>query len=85
MNQPVTWAPSRFFVVLREANSGRFATSVEDHRLQRAAAHGHKWWEVDPTYLTILFLRKVGIAKELVRPKAWVEADGIRKALQTAL
>lgn len=50
------------------------------HADQRAAAHGHKWWEVDPTYLTILFLRKVGIAKELVRPKAWVEADGIRKA-----
>ena len=50
------------------------------HADQRAASHGHKWWEVDPTYLTILALRKLGIAKELVRPTAWVESDGIRKA-----
>ncbi|MBX3381231.1 MAG: fatty acid desaturase [Phycisphaeraceae bacterium] len=41
------------------------------HADQRSAAHGHKWWEIDPTYLTILFLRKTGIAKDLVQPRSW--------------
>ena len=36
------------------------------HADQRAAAHGHKWWELDVAYLTILGLQKCGLAWDLV-------------------
>lgn len=41
------------------------------HADQRAAAHGHKWWEFDVTWITIRCLEMVGLAKGVVRPKAW--------------
>jgi stearoyl-CoA desaturase (delta-9 desaturase) len=36
------------------------------HAQPRAAAHGHKWWEFDVTYLTIRFLYLVGLAHDIV-------------------
>ncbi|MBN80941.1 MAG: acyl-CoA desaturase [Planctomycetaceae bacterium] len=30
-----------------------------------SAAHGHRWWEFDPTYWTICFLSWIGLAKEV--------------------
>ena len=30
------------------------------------AAHGHKWWELDPTYWAILALEKLGLAWDVV-------------------
>ncbi len=36
------------------------------HADQRAAAHGHKWWELDVTYVTLLGLRFCGLAWALV-------------------
>lgn len=39
------------------------------HAIPRSARHGMAWWEVDVTWLTIAFLEKVGLAKEVVRPK----------------
>ena len=41
------------------------------HAEPRAAAHGHKWWELDVTFLTILALESVGLAKNVVRPSVW--------------
>ncbi len=38
------------------------------HAHQRAAAHGRRWWEIDPTYLTIVAMSWVGLAKDIVRP-----------------
>jgi stearoyl-CoA desaturase (delta-9 desaturase) len=38
------------------------------HAQPRAAAHGHRWWEFDLTYLTIRLLEAVGLAKDVVRP-----------------
>ncbi|WP_435006837.1 acyl-CoA desaturase [Tundrisphaera lichenicola] len=38
------------------------------HANQRSAAHGHRWWELDLTFLTILLLRKVGLATDVVTP-----------------
>lgn len=38
------------------------------HADQRAAAHGHTWWELDVTYLTILVLEAVGLATDVKRP-----------------
>jgi stearoyl-CoA desaturase (delta-9 desaturase) len=36
------------------------------HAQPRAAAHGHKWWEFDVTYLTIQALKSVGLASKVV-------------------
>lgn len=38
------------------------------HADQRSAAHGHRWWEFDVTYLTIRLLEKFGLATDVVRP-----------------
>ena len=38
------------------------------HADQRSARHGHRWWEFDLTYLTILLLEKLGLARRVIRP-----------------
>ena len=38
------------------------------HADQRSAAHGHRWWEFDVTYLTIWLLGKMGLVTDVVRP-----------------
>jgi len=43
------------------------------HADQRSAVHGHKWWEFDPTYQFICLLEFVGLAKNVIRPRAWRE------------
>ena len=45
------------------------------HADQRAAAHGHKWWEFDVTWLTVLALEKIGLVKDVVRPRVWQQAE----------
>ena len=39
------------------------------HADQRSAAHGHRWYEIDVTYLTILALKSVGLAWNIVQPR----------------
>jgi stearoyl-CoA desaturase (delta-9 desaturase) len=34
----------------------------------RSAAHGHRWWEFDVTFLTIRLLERLGLARHVVRP-----------------
>ncbi len=41
------------------------------HHDQRAASHGHHWWELDVTWLTIRVLEKIGLVKNVVRPRVW--------------
>jgi stearoyl-CoA desaturase (delta-9 desaturase) len=41
------------------------------HAEPRSAAHGHQWWEVDLTYWAIRILEVLGLAKNVVRPRAW--------------
>lgn len=38
------------------------------HAHQRSAAHGLRWFEFDPTYMTIKILRRVGLAWDVVKP-----------------
>ncbi len=38
------------------------------HADQRCAAHGRRWWEIDPTYSAILLLERLGLAWDVVRP-----------------
>ncbi len=39
------------------------------HAFQRSAAHGLRWYELDPTYWTIRVLGWFGLAKDIVLPK----------------
>jgi len=39
------------------------------HAQQRAAAHGHRWWECDLTFLTIRLLEAIGLVKDVIRPR----------------
>jgi fatty-acid desaturase len=41
------------------------------HADPMAAAHGHRWWEVDVTWRTVQLLECVGLASKVVRPRAW--------------
>ena len=43
------------------------------HADQRSAAHGHRWWELDVTYLTIAALRAVGLATNVLPPSPKLE------------
>jgi fatty-acid desaturase len=40
------------------------------HADPRAAAHGHRWWEIDVTFATICLWEKVGLAWDVLRPSA---------------
>lgn len=48
------------------------------HADQRAAAHGHRWWEFDLTYQVIRAMELVGLAKNVVRPRVWRDAGSER-------
>lgn len=39
------------------------------HADQRSARHGHRWWEIDTTYLTIRLFEKLGLASHIVEPR----------------
>ena len=43
------------------------------HAEPRSAAHGHRWWEYDMSWLVIRIWEKMGLAKDVVRPKAMQE------------
>lgn len=40
------------------------------HADQRSARHGHRWWEIDTTYLTICVLEKFGLAWNVATPRS---------------
>lgn len=40
------------------------------HADQRAAAHGHQWWEIDTTYMIIRALALLGLATKVVKASA---------------
>jgi fatty-acid desaturase len=44
------------------------------HADQRAASHGHRWWEFDLTWQTVRILERVGLVKDVVRPRCWSKA-----------
>jgi fatty-acid desaturase len=39
------------------------------HAQQRSAAHGMRWFEIDPTYWTICLMGRLGLATRIVRPE----------------
>lgn len=44
------------------------------HAEPRAAAHGHRWWEFDPTFAVIRALEAIGLVQNVVRPECWRRA-----------
>ncbi|CCE06263.1 Delta 9 acyl-lipid fatty acid desaturase [Bradyrhizobium sp. STM 3843] len=42
------------------------------HADPRSARHGHKWWELDTTWLTIRLFEKLGLATDVVGPSPLV-------------
>jgi stearoyl-CoA desaturase (delta-9 desaturase) len=40
------------------------------HADPRAVRHGHRWWELDPIFWVIRGLEAVGLARDVVRPRA---------------
>lgn len=44
------------------------------HADPAAAAHGHQWWEFDVTWMTVRLLERLGLAKDVVRPRTWKQA-----------
>jgi stearoyl-CoA desaturase (delta-9 desaturase) len=38
------------------------------HAHPRSARHGHRWWELDVTWLTIRMMMFLGLAKKVIVP-----------------
>lgn len=51
------------------------------HADPRSARHGHRWWELDVTYLTLRLLARLGIVWDLVEPQ---HLKLERRAIETA-
>ena len=48
------------------------------HADPRSARHGHTWWELDVTWLTIRLLGAVGLARRIATPRPDLRAVGSR-------
>jgi stearoyl-CoA desaturase (delta-9 desaturase) len=46
------------------------------HAEPRCAAHGHRWWELDVSYLTIRVLERAGLAWDVVKRRRAPEKPG---------
>ena len=38
------------------------------HADPRSARHGHRWWEIDVTWISLTVFEKLGLVKDLVHP-----------------
>ncbi len=54
-----------WFVALIAAGEG---WHNNHHADPRSASHGHRWWEIDATFMIVQLLEKVGLATSVVRP-----------------
>ena len=53
------------------------------HADPRSARHGHRWWEIDNTWLTIRFLEWIGLATDVVAPNAHLKGRPAGRRLIT--
>lgn len=53
------------------------------HADPRSARHGHRWWEIDTTYIAIRMLMALGLAKDVVMPSPHLRAKAIDGPLTT--
>jgi len=52
------------------------------HADPRSARHGHRWWELDMTYLTIRAMGLLGIAWQIAEPSRSLAAGVIKTRTQ---
>jgi len=50
--------------------AGRPLPGNNHHADPCSARHGHRWWEIDNTWLTIRVLARLGLATDVVAPNA---------------
>jgi fatty-acid desaturase len=55
------------------------------HADQRAARHGHRWWELDVTWITIRLLAVLGLARRIALPGAHLPAMELQARRAAAL
>jgi len=53
------------------------------HADPRSAKFGHRWWEIDTTWLTIRLLVILGLARDVALPSPRLAATSAGKALKT--
>jgi fatty-acid desaturase len=53
------------------------------HADPRSARHGHRWWEVDTTYLAIRLLMALGLASHVVQPSIHLAGRSSNEVLRT--
>ncbi len=53
------------------------------HAFPSSARHGLRWWQVDATYLTIVALRRLGLAWEVRLPSAQELAEAKARRIET--
>ena len=68
----LTWEVFAVFLLLFVL-TGQFGVGLgwhnNHHHQPRSAAHGHRWFEVDASYLLIRGLEWIGMASNVVRPQ----------------
>jgi stearoyl-CoA desaturase (delta-9 desaturase) len=45
------------------------------HHDQLSARHGHRWWEIDVTWILICLLERLGLVWDVVRPRQQIEGN----------
>jgi len=53
------------------------------HAFPGRARHGHRWWELDNTWLTIRALEWLGLATDVVPPNAYLASQPAGSKLTT--
>ena len=53
------------------------------HADPRSARHGHRWWEIDTTYMTVRLLAMLGLAWDVVTPNPRLMARTANERLAT--
>ena len=54
------------------------------HAFPRSAAHGLKWWEIDPSAMLIGLMKRVGLAWDVVRSRPSARRRSCRRAEKPA-
>jgi stearoyl-CoA desaturase (delta-9 desaturase) len=53
------------------------------HADPRSAKHGHRWWEIDSTYLTICLLARLGFVSDVIMPNPQIGEIWAGRQLRT--
>ena len=49
------------------------------HAFQQAARHGHRWWELDMTYMVVALMKRLGLAWNVIPKPASIDKPSSAK------